>query len=108
MLDYVAVDFYHNAVIRPESVYCNYIPSPHSDGNCFPGLVVLMNSHGYNFRIITSEDNRFFGDWDDITDDVLSYYLELYHKSISDYLSADWTTFPILLKDLRIDQYPDT
>ena len=107
MLDYVAVDFYHNAVIRPESVYCNYIPSPHSDGNCFPGLVVLMNSHGYHFIIISDEDERFPGEWDDITEDVKEYYFQIYHDALAEYLSGNCNIFPTLIKNIRIDHYPD-
>ncbi len=74
-----AVDDNEKKRIFPPDGFAIKTPGLYHPSNPFPGMVIMMNSRGYNFELVNDGgwDERFYSkEYEDITEKVFKEYLE--------------------------------
>lgn len=75
---WAAVDYDEKEIIHPPGDFCIKIPGIFHPDNPFPGMVIMMNTFGYNFEMINDcdwEGPYYSEQFKDITDQVYEKYL---------------------------------
>ncbi len=73
-----AVDHGLNQIINPPASYADKSPGVFHPNSPFPGMVIMMNSRGYNFEMVTDYSYQISDDSEDITDKVYAEYKETF------------------------------
>ena len=81
---YAAFDRIAKKRFEAPEMYSSKAPGMYHPNNPFPGMIIMMNSRGYNFELINDADwegSFYDSQYQDITEQVFKEYLDTFSWS---------------------------
>jgi hypothetical protein len=80
-----AVDIVKKKQIEPFEPFDTKIPGLYNPNSPFPNIIMMMNTRGYNFQMCHDayEQGPYFGDYEDITEEVLKEFIKQFPPEVS-------------------------